>query len=253
LDTLHRLNPHSPDGFATDLRADLAAISAEIEPLQDQREEARLAAAHLLVRNSRDQDGRLEIEVRKIHREMSRLDATIAELRQRRRTVLQAMQAAEPVTVLPGLIDVAMPPRLVAVQEKLNAARAARAALMRYDNSEEGALTEKQRADEIARIEEDIRRLRQHRALELRPYDAAVRAALEPHLIKAGKDLRTAMQTALAAVAVLNQAAAFVPASAEDLRNRIGNLTPIVTALGDTLAAANALLGSLGAAGPEGR
>lgn len=190
----------SPEGELAQIEQTLAQLGAE-------REDQRLQYASLITAAHRPNAQVSERECRAAHADLAALDARIATVRARRAELAEAVRG--PVVTAKRLIDVPMPKRLIAAQQRLDAARLARTEALANVQAATSAAASKRAQQALADSEEEIFAARRERAAELVPYDRAIAIALQPIVSTAAEAICAAAEQLLAAHATLIEAASY--------------------------------------------
>ncbi len=208
--------------------AEIVAIETELAVLDLEREEHRIAAGHLVQQMGQGQDGARESTILKHRDRITAIDEKRAELRDRRRSLLQLLKP-EP-KAKAALVEVTMSDDLVNCINELAAARARRQSYIAERFTDQSEAHEKKRQKAIDALEDEIRGLRVRRAELLVPYNAELEAALSPYVRSAAQRLLDGSQVVLAALAELGEIAGLMPAPPPGGSSMLGFIGEISTA-----------------------
>jgi Uri superfamily endonuclease len=194
------------------LETEREQIQNDMDLLNASREELRLERGLMVVSFTGSTDSGLERRIKRMTAEMDDIDAKLAALRDRRRHIDVLLKPVEPVKA--ALVDVKKSDALIAVQDRLDAARQEREDLNKQrlkvlgDTSDVKA---KKFAARITDLEDDIRSLRIERERLLRPYYDQVGLALQPLIRETSGKAVVAVGELLDALKVYTSAAEILP------------------------------------------
>jgi chromosome segregation ATPase len=159
--------------------AELAEINARLDAIYVEREEVRLSYGQMVANGEQyDMDG--QAVVKGVQYRLAAIDEEKAELRARRRVLLDLKAPVPAAQTLAA--QVPMPPDLVAAITALETARAERQRLLRegWKLDQDDAAAQGKQARKIHEVEDRIADLRRRRAELIAPYNADVNKAVSP-------------------------------------------------------------------------